>query len=279
MARDEARCGIADATGTGRDLAFPARNGTAAATRGETRCEIADTTGTGRDLAASRPVGTQRKNDAVAGDGPHREHATATRGETQPTAAHGTGSRDLRAPTGRAPKPKPHPTRGSTSPGSAGNARTTGRISLLRKLALAALTLATLAACGIRPTDPIPGLPAPRGPVEQNAPSLFWVLQGALVPVSRPQGSLSTYDVVPLLAQGPNESERARGFSTAVPFDAAPATVDRVENGFDVELSTDVSQLSRIGVQQIVCTLLGLQPVGTVNLRGGGHSLEFQRCG
>ena len=63
-----------------------------------------------------------------------------------------------------------------------------------------------------------------------------------------------------------------------VPFDAVPATVDRVANGLDVTISSDVSQLSPAAVQQIVCTLLGVQPVGTVNLRGGGHSLEFQKC-
>ncbi|WP_394614163.1 GerMN domain-containing protein [Lentzea sp. JNUCC 0626] len=141
-----------------------------------------------------------------------------------------------------------------------------------------ALVLAVLTACGIRPTDPIPGLEAPSGPVENTSPSLFWLLGGKVVPVPRPEGSLSGRDVVALLAQGPSLDEQARGLTSEVPFDAAPATVDRVSNGLDVTISGDVSQLSGAAVQQIVCTLLALQPVGTVNVRGGGHSLEFQRC-
>ncbi|GGM97209.1 hypothetical protein GCM10011609_38820 [Lentzea pudingi] len=138
--------------------------------------------------------------------------------------------------------------------------------------------LALLTACGIRPTDPIPGLEAPSGPVENASPSLFWVSEGRVVPVSRSQGSLSGFDVVALLAQGPTNAEQARGLSTEVPFDAAPATVDRVASGLDVNLSSDVSQLSGAAVQQIVCTLLAVQPVGSVNLRGGGHSLELRKC-
>ncbi|GHH55343.1 hypothetical protein GCM10017774_71750 [Lentzea cavernae] len=149
----------------------------------------------------------------------------------------------------------------------------------LRELGLAALVLVVLTACGIRPTDPIPGLEAPSGPVENTSPSLFWVQSnGRVVPVGRPEGSLSGFDVVGLLAQGPTGAEQNRGLSTEVPFDAAPATIDRVANGLDVNLSTDVSQLSAAAVQQIVCTLLGVQPVGSVNLRGGGRSLELQQC-
>ncbi|WP_258947087.1 GerMN domain-containing protein [Lentzea californiensis] len=149
----------------------------------------------------------------------------------------------------------------------------------LRELGLAALVLAVLTACGIRPTDPIPGLEAPSGAVENTSPSLFWVSSdGGVVPVGRPEGSLSGFDVVALLAQGPTNAEQARSLSTEVPFDAAPATVDRVANGLDVNLSSDVSQLSGAAVQQIVCTLLAVQPVGTVNLRGGGRSLELQKC-
>ena len=148
----------------------------------------------------------------------------------------------------------------------------------LRQLGLVALVLTLLTACGVRPTDPIPGLEAPSGPVENTSPSLFWVSEGRVVAVSRSEGSLSGFDVVALLAQGPTNSEQARGLTTEVPFDAAPATVDRVANGLDVNLSSEVSQLSPAAVQQIVCTLLAVQPVGTVNLRGGGHSLEFQKC-
>lgn len=143
-------------------------------------------------------------------------------------------------------------------------------------LVLAALTVLT--ACGIRPTDPIPGLEAPTGPVENTSPSLYWVSRTGVLPVPRPEGSLSGFDVVGLLAQGPTGAEQARGLTTEVPFDAVPATVDRVASGLDVTLSTDVSQLSAAAVQQIVCTVLGIQPAGSVNLRGGGHSLEFLKC-
>ncbi|NGY59366.1 hypothetical protein G7043_10565 [Lentzea sp. NEAU-D13] len=158
-----------------------------------------------------------------------------------------------------------------------GNRGTPGR-GPLRELGLAVLVLAVLTACGIRPTDPIPGLEAPSGPAEITSPSVYWVSSGKVVAVNRPQASLSGYDVISLLAQGPSAAEQNRGFTTEVPFDAVPATVDRVANGLDVTISSDVSQLSPAAVQQIVCTLLGVQPVGTVNLHGGGHSLEFQKC-
>ncbi|MCP2251099.1 GerMN domain-containing protein, partial [Lentzea aerocolonigenes] len=148
----------------------------------------------------------------------------------------------------------------------------------LRNLALAAVALTALTACGIRPTEPIPGLEAPSGPVENTSPSLYWVSDGKVIPVSRPLGSVSGYDVIALLAQGPTNAEQSRGLSTEVPFDAAPAVVDRVASGLDVTLSSDVSQLSPVAVQQIVCTLLGIQSAGTVNLRGGGHSLEARKC-
>ncbi|MFS8099979.1 hypothetical protein LFM09_22895 [Lentzea alba] len=140
------------------------------------------------------------------------------------------------------------------------------------------LVLLCLSGCGIRPTDPITGLEAPSGPVENTSPALYWVSEGKVVAVTRPQGSLSGFDVVALLAQGPTNAEQTRGLTTEVPFDAAPSTVDRVANGLDVSISTDVSLLSKAAVQQIVCTLLGIQNVGTVNLRGGGHSLEFLKC-
>ena len=148
----------------------------------------------------------------------------------------------------------------------------------MKGLARVLLCLAVLTACGIRPTDPIPGLVAPTGPVENTAPSVFWVLDGSVVPIGRPEGSLTGFDVIALLAQGPTGAEQSRGLTTEVPFDAVPATVDRVASGLDVTLSTDVSQLSPVAVRQIVCTLLGVQPVGSVNLRGGGHSLEYQKC-
>ncbi|MEU7475329.1 hypothetical protein AB0A63_05050 [Lentzea sp. NPDC042327] len=154
-----------------------------------------------------------------------------------------------------------------------------GRLRKLAPTILAVLAVAVLASCGIRPTGVIPGLQAPSGPVENPSPSVYWVAAGQVVPVARDQGSLTGRDVVALLAQGPSGDEQQRGLSTEVPFDAAPATVDRVESGLDVTVSTDVSLLSRNAVRQIVCTLLAVQAVGTVHLRGGGHSLEGRRCG
>ncbi|HUQ58307.1 GerMN domain-containing protein [Lentzea sp.] len=148
----------------------------------------------------------------------------------------------------------------------------------MKRLPCVLLCLAVLTACGIRPTDPIPGLVAPTGPIEDTAPSVFWALNGSAVPIGRPQGSLAGFDVIALLAQGPTGAEQSHGLTTEVPIDAVPATVDRVANGLDVTLSTDVSQLSPVAVQQIVCTLLGVQPVGSVTLRGGGHSLEYRKC-
>ena len=69
------------------------------------------------------------------------------------------------------------------------------------------IVLLLVTGCGIRPTDPIPGLEAPAGPVENTSPALYWVSDGKVIPVNRPQGSVSGLDVVALLAQGPTNAE------------------------------------------------------------------------
>jgi len=235
----------------------------------------------GRGLGAERAAGPERERGPglrlERAPWPERERALG------PERALALGSESGHAPAPEhrsAPRPQPqHAPAPERKPAPRALREFRLRELRLRELGLAALVLVVLTACGIRPTDPIPGLEAPSGPVENTSPSLFWVQpNGRVVPVGRPQGSLSGFDVVGLLAQGPTGAEQDRGLSTEVPFDAAPATIDRVANGLDVNLSTDVSQLSAAAVQQIVCTLLGVQPVGSVNLRGGGRSLELQQC-
>jgi spore germination protein GerM len=107
------------------------------------------------------------------------------------------------------------------------------------------ITVVLLAAgCGVRPSGVITGLQAPT--VEVPVSGFYLVSQGKATLVVRPDDTRSALD---LLADGPSAGELSLGFTTEIP----PGTkMTPVPQG--VEVSTDVTALSAVAVDQIVCT-------------------------
>jgi hypothetical protein len=131
-----------------------------------------------------------------------------------------------------------------------------------RRLLIAGLIL-LLTGCGVQPSAVILGAPAPRGQVSGTA--LYLVFNGKLTLVLRPTSG----NPLDLLAAGPTDQERSQGFTSDVPPDIAPVSVvDTI-----VTVSTDVSALSTMAVDQIVCTA-----GASVTLVGQGHSRGPVNC-
>lgn len=125
----------------------------------------------------------------------------------------------------------------------------------VRLLALVLLCGATVA-CGVQPSGVIEGASPPSGRLDtDDSVTLYLVSDGELSRVHRDDGPQSRAAVLALLADGPTDSERARGLSSAVPSDAAPFTVTSHGNGrIEVEPSRPPDQMSETAVNQIVCT-------------------------
>ncbi|MCI2423366.1 hypothetical protein MOQ72_38700 [Saccharopolyspora sp. K220] len=153
----------------------------------------------------------------------------------------------------------------------------TGR-RISRALLAGAALLAVSAGCGVRPSAAIPGAPAPAE--RPDGVGFYLVLNGKLMPVLRPTGQQSA---LALLAAGPNAEERAQGFTTEIPPDAAPIELAHDSPSMVVTLSTDVAGLSTMAVDQIVCTAIIDTPgrasgLGSVTLVGHGRSRGPQTC-
>ncbi|OXM51351.1 GerMN domain-containing protein [Amycolatopsis alba] len=132
------------------------------------------------------------------------------------------------------------------------------------------LIVATVAACGIRPSGVIPGAFAPAGPT--NAAVLYFLSDGQAIRVLRPlAGELAPASPVDLLAAGPDETEQERGYRSEVPPGTAVLDQEPSPNGVTVTLTTAVAGLSARAVDQIVCTVRDFHG-GTpqITLRGGG---------
>jgi hypothetical protein len=133
------------------------------------------------------------------------------------------------------------------------------------KRALLALPL-LLAACGVRPTDVIPGTP--------STGALIYLVQGntpvPVVRLSRNQPRPNE-EALSLLAEGPTAAERDRGFTNEVPSTAFPFTVNRNTIG----LLVDPNSLSTMAVAQIACTAAISRPVTLV---GGGQTRGSGTC-
>ncbi|KAA9158070.1 GerMN domain-containing protein [Amycolatopsis acidicola] len=139
-----------------------------------------------------------------------------------------------------------------------------------KRVLIALLVLAALTGSGV-----ISGGSPPSGPAVPEVRTLYFVSSTGLVVVKRVDVPA---DVVTLLAQGPNETERARGLSTQVPASAAPAEIQYSRQGAEVSLgSTDLSQ---VAIDQIVCTVLVNQGEGasSVTLRAAGRALTNLTC-
>ncbi|MGB3443738.1 MAG: hypothetical protein WBA97_33805 [Actinophytocola sp.] len=119
------------------------------------------------------------------------------------------------------------------------------------KLLLLLLLLA-LTACGVRPTAPIPGGPAPIEEVTEGR--VLYLLRGAtLTRVVRPPERTPSLD---LLAAGPTSLELAEGLTTEIPPYAAPITAVQGEDGITVRISAALKYLSPQARSQLVCTAI-----------------------
>ncbi|TDP95022.1 GerMN domain-containing protein [Labedaea rhizosphaerae] len=151
----------------------------------------------------------------------------------------------------------------------------------MTRLLATLLVVLAVAGCGVRPSGVIPGLEAPAGPRKDTMPTLYFVSpdKKEVVPVDRIAPALPGADVLSMLAAGPDEDGRGKGLSTQVPRRAAPAIVTQNGTTLEVWLHTDVAGLSKIAVDQIVCTLLLQYPrAERANLHGGSHTLGQRTC-
>jgi hypothetical protein len=151
-----------------------------------------------------------------------------------------------------------------------------------RVLAAGLVPLVAVAGCGVRPSDVIPAGDPPSGAVAPTwATRLYLVQNGRLSQVQRPGPPLSPADTLTLLAAGPSSRERKRGLTTEVPPEAGPFSVTVEPAGHvRVTLSTPVSALSALAIDQIVCTTAATAPQGPgqVTVVGGGQSAGPRDC-
>lgn len=144
----------------------------------------------------------------------------------------------------------------------------------------------SLAGCGIRPTAVLTGGQAPIGVAP--GPTLYFLVNGQLAPVPRVTGHLGTPSAaLDLLVGGPLDTERAQGVTTALPpiSAVAGATVDLDQATFDIYLPIDVRTLHSSALDQIVCTVIGVEgqsgaarPGLAAVLRGTTGALKSTYC-
>ncbi|MET8161960.1 hypothetical protein ABZT47_36855 [Sphaerisporangium sp. NPDC005289] len=142
-----------------------------------------------------------------------------------------------------------------------------------RVLAAGLVSLVAVAGCGVQPSDVIPAGDPPSGAVEPIAAvTLYLVSNGRVSAVTRPGGRLSQADTLALLAAGPTAREQAHGLTSDVPPQAGPFSVTAEPAGrLVVTLSTPAGELSRLAVEQIVCTAAATVPQGPVEVTVAGR--------
>jgi hypothetical protein len=124
-----------------------------------------------------------------------------------------------------------------------------------RLLAGFALLAAVTAGCGVQPSGVIAGLEAPSGTVQADSgATIYLISQGTVVAAGRGNGQLTVAQRLTVLAGGPTAAEQARGLSTDVPTTAGPFSVKPGVTGLTVVTSTDVTTLSTLAADQLVCT-------------------------
>lgn len=146
----------------------------------------------------------------------------------------------------------------------------------MRKLALTALLILTTA-CGVRPTPPIEGGPAP---TEEPTRTVLYLLNGTtLTRVIRPPGPLMQSHLE-LLAEGPTIEERAKGLTTEIPPYASPITITRTTSGITVGIASPLKYLSRLARAQLICTALSPEemPATPVTLTDPEETLPPETC-
>ncbi|GGX46837.1 hypothetical protein [Streptomyces noursei] len=168
-------------------------------------------------------------------------------------------------------------------------ARRPGRRAALGTLA--GVLTATLAGCGIEPTDvidagePATGVRAPGKPPADV--QLFFYGPDGLHPAIRPaKEPLDPQDAINLLVQGPNHAERMRGLSSVVPKFPGPLTATSGPGQVAITLPVNAKLVDPASLNQLVCTAAnarvpGDKPPGqvTVTLVGEGVRVGPMVCG
>ena len=127
---------------------------------------------------------------------------------------------------------------------------------------LLVLLLLAVTACGVRPSIPIEGGPAPTEEVTEA--TVLYFLQGAtLTRVLRPPVQENPLE---LLAKGPTPEELALGLTTEIPPYASPITVSMSENGITVRISSLLKYLSPLARSQLVCTVIPPRRLATAQV-------------
>ncbi|ATY11363.1 hypothetical protein CU254_13510 [Amycolatopsis sp. AA4] len=151
----------------------------------------------------------------------------------------------------------------------------------MKQLLTLVAVLVLASGCGVRPSGVIPGENAPSGPPNGNlgpTATVYFVLEGKVVPVVRTGVDDVPADRVRALEQGPHEDERASGYTTELPPSFEPIAIGVGEAAIGV----NVRELSPNAVAQLVCTILaagGGGTSGTITLSGGGQKLAPRACG
>lgn len=144
------------------------------------------------------------------------------------------------------------------------------------KRLLILLSLLTLTACGVRPSVPIEGGPAPTEQVMEGT-VLYFLAGATLTRVVRPpvQGN-----PLELLAKGPTPEELAMGLTTEIPPYASPITASVGEHAIKVRISSLLKDLSPRAQSQLVCTVIPPRRLETaqVILSDPEETLPPQTC-
>lgn len=141
---------------------------------------------------------------------------------------------------------------------------------------LLVLLVLTLTACGVRPSVPIEGGPAPTEEVTES--TVLYFLEGAtLTRVLRPPVQENPLE---LLAKGPTPEELAEGLTTEIPPYASPITVAMGENAITVRISSLLKYLSPLARSQLICTAIppGRLTTAQVILSDPEETLPPQSC-
>ncbi|MEV0598600.1 hypothetical protein AB0I82_04755 [Streptomyces sp. NPDC050315] len=143
-----------------------------------------------------------------------------------------------------------------------------GRPGHRAAVAVAALLVgATLAGCGIEPSDVIDaGEPATGLKSDGQAPAdvqLFFLASTGLRSAARSADRPATPQrAVDLLLTGPNAAERQRGLTTALPDLRGRVTVTEHAGRLTVTMPTDPEKLDQPALGQLVCTAANGQVPG-----------------
>ncbi|MER7208857.1 GerMN domain-containing protein [Streptosporangium sp. NPDC000239] len=189
----------------------------------------------------------------------------------------------------RAATPGARPGRGSrtgtVTPGTRSGQGFRARAGIARRaLAAGLVSLVAVAGCGVRPSDgAIDAGEPPRGVVAPGWKiTLYLVRDGRLSAVTRPSDRpVFRKDTLALLAAGPTVMERSDGLTTDVPPGAAPFSVTTKRAGhLVVTLSTPAGELSRLAIEQIVCTTAATlrESPAQITVTGARKSIDPHDC-